>query len=45
VSGAAAEQRGGDPLRQIARGSMVSGVGALFAAAGGVLFTLVVARA
>lgn len=44
MSHAAGDQRGGDPLRQIARGSMVSGVGALFAAAGGVLFTLIVAR-
>ena len=39
-----AHAREGDPLRQIARGSMITGLGALVAAAGGVLFTLVVAR-
>jgi O-antigen/teichoic acid export membrane protein len=40
----ASDGRGGDPLRQIARGSMVTGVGALVVAVGGVLFTLAVAR-
>lgn len=34
----------GDPMRQIARGSFLSGIGALVASVGGVLLTLVVAR-
>lgn len=44
TSTASDSRGGGDPLRQIARGSLVTGVGALIAAVGGVLFTLAVAR-
>lgn len=37
--------RGGDPIRRIARGSALTGLGALVAAGGGLALTLVVTRA